>query len=86
MIYTFKFKIKQKVVVTDYDGTIWPNCVILERRLQEVDSENPSTMTSYDTNLVETYKILVLDDKLTKKSQACEFPVSMIKEVERNEQ
>lgn len=82
MIYTFKFRVKQKVVVTDYDGTVWPNCVVLERRLQETDSENSSLMTSYDTNLVETYKVLVLDDKLTKKSQTCDFFVNMIKEVE----
>ena len=76
MNYTFKFRIKQKVVVTDYDGTIWPNCVVLERKLSEIDSED------FDANLIETYKVLVFDDKLTKKSQACEFPVSMLKEAE----
>ncbi len=77
MIYVFEFCIKQKVIVTDYDGTIWPNCVVLERRLEEKES---ALLT--EAELVETYKVLVFDDKLTKKSQACDFPVNMIKKAE----
>lgn len=76
MNHEFKFQLKQKVLVHDYDGTIWPNCVVMERWLEEPD---PSDGKS--ASLVEAYRVMVFDEQLNKKSQLCEFYMDKLSEI-----